>query len=107
MRLSSQIALHQYVYLAFLDHARNTWSPATLEVDTWLAVSAQFAPDTLSTWRRLCPQPRVVQLPGAHLDIFQTPAVEVLIPAFEQAVRATRTRPRPLTHEVVQLGTSA
>jgi thioesterase domain-containing protein len=107
MSLSAQIALQQYVYLAFLDHARNRWSPATLEVDTWLAVSAQFAPDTLSTWQRLCPRPLVVHVPGAHLDIFQAPAVKVLIPAFERAVRATHARLRLLTPQVHQLGTSA
>ena len=95
MRLSVQIALRQYVYLAFLDHARNRWSPATLAADTWLAVSAQFAPDTLSIWQRLCPRLRVVHVPGAHLDICRAPAVEALILAFERAVRATRTRFSP------------
>jgi thioesterase domain-containing protein len=107
MGLSAQIAIYQYIYLAFLNHARNDWSPASLDVDTWLAVSAQFASRTLSIWQRLCPRLRVVHVPGAHLDIFRAPAAEVLIPAFEQAVRTTHARLRPVAPDVLQLGTNA
>jgi hypothetical protein len=72
----------------------NRWSPAMLNVEGWLAVSAQFAPKTLSIWQRLCPRLRVVHIPGAHLDIFDAPAAEVLIPAFKDAVRGTLARMR-------------
>jgi thioesterase domain-containing protein len=90
--LFAEIASKQYVYLAFLDHARNRWLPATLDVDTWLAVSTQFAPRTLPIWRRLCLRLRVLHVPGAHLNLFQAPALDVLIPAFEEVVRTTLAR---------------
>jgi thioesterase domain-containing protein len=95
--LAAEIAVKQYVYLAFVDHAMNRWSPATLEVDTWLAISAQYAPKTMAIWQRLCPRLRVVHIPGAHLDIFQSPALEVLIPAFAEAVRTTQSRMQSAT----------
>jgi thioesterase domain-containing protein/acyl carrier protein len=87
--LSAEIASKRFIYEAFRGHARNRWLPAMLDVNTWLAVSAQLAPKTLSIWQRLSPRLRVVKVPGAHLKIFDAPAAEVLMPAFEHAVRST------------------
>jgi thioesterase domain-containing protein/acyl carrier protein len=92
--LSAEIAAKRFVWLVFRERARHRWAPAVLDVDTWLAVSAQQAPKTLSIWQRLCGRLRIVHLPGAHLDIFQPPAIATLIPAFEDAVRTAHARRR-------------
>ncbi len=98
--LSAQIAAERFIYLVFREHAADRWSPSSLDVNTWLAVSAELAPRTLSIWRRLCVRLRVVQLPGAHLDIFHAPAADLLLPAFEGAIRTAHSRMRAATHSV-------
>jgi len=90
----AEIRANKFVLLMLREFARHRWAPAALDVDTWLAVSAQYAPKTLTIWQRLCTRLRVVNLPGAHLDIFQAPAADRLIPAFEQAVQAAHARIR-------------
>lgn len=92
--LSAQITAYKSVYLMFRERALQRWSPAVLEVNAWLAVSAQHAPQTLSIWQSLCARLRIVHLPGAHLDIFDAPAAGALIPAFEQAVRTAHAQMR-------------
>jgi acetoacetyl-CoA synthetase len=93
----AEIEANKFVLLMLRERARNRWAPVALDVDTWLAVSAQYAPKTLTIWQRLCTRLRVVNLPGAHLDIFQAPAADRLIPAFEEAVQAAHARIRLAT----------
>ena len=90
----AEIEANKFVFLILREFARHRWVPVALDVDTWLAVSAQYAPKTLSIWRRLCKRLRVVSLPGAHLDIFQTPAADKLVPAFDEAVQEAHARIR-------------
>jgi thioesterase domain-containing protein len=90
--LAAEIEANRLVFVVFREHATNRWVPAPLEVDTWLAVSAELAPTTLATWQRLCARLRVVHLPGDHMDIFHAPAAELIIPAFDDAVRTVHLR---------------
>jgi acetoacetyl-CoA synthetase len=90
----AEIKANKFVFLILREFARHRWAPVAIDVDTWLAVSAQYAPKTLSIWRRLCPRLRVVKLPGAHLEIFQAAAGDKLIPAFDKAVQETHARIR-------------
>jgi len=53
----------------------------------FLAVSEEYEAKTLPIWRRLCHRLCVVRLPGEHMDIFQAPAADPLIQAFEDNVR--------------------
>jgi thioesterase domain-containing protein/acyl carrier protein len=99
----AEVEAGKFVLLMLREFARHRWAPVALDVNTWLAVSAQYAPKTLSIWQRLCTRLRVVKLPGAHLDIFQAPATERLIPAFEESVQATLAQMRLRSDEVLPL----
>jgi thioesterase domain-containing protein len=92
--LAPWLATYKFLCVAYRQQATEFWSPPPLDVDTWLAVSAELAPITLAAWRRLCPRLRVVSLPGKHLDIFYSPAGDILIPAFRGALDAVHSKRR-------------
>ncbi|HEY3731003.1 MAG TPA: thioesterase domain-containing protein [Steroidobacteraceae bacterium] len=92
--LAPWLAVYKFLCVAYRQQATEFWSPTSLNVNTWLAVSAELAPITLAAWRRLCARLRVVSLPGKHLDIFYTPAADMLIPAFRGAVDAVHAKLR-------------
>jgi thioesterase domain-containing protein/acyl carrier protein len=92
--LPAWLAAYKYLCEAYRQQATEFWSPAPLDVNSWLAASEELAARTLPTWRRLCPRLRVVALPGMHLDIFYAPAKDILIPAFRGAVDAARSSAR-------------
>jgi len=78
----------------FRTGALHRWAPAPLEADVFLAASEEFAPRTLPIWRRLCARLDVVELPGLHSRILNSPAVDQLIAAFAQRVREiSKSRP--------------
>jgi thioesterase domain-containing protein/acyl carrier protein len=79
--------IRRYLFRLFREDTLHSWSPSRLDVKTFLAVSEEYAWKTLPIWRRLCPRLSVTRLPGAHTDIFQTPAATLLIPEFEDHVR--------------------
>ena len=80
--------IRRYLLRLFREETLDTWLPSPLEVPTFLAVSEEYQAKTLPIWRRLCSHLAVVRLPGEHIDIFDAPAAPLLIPAFEQQVRA-------------------
>jgi thioesterase domain-containing protein len=90
--VSAEIAAKRAVFMAFRKVAVNRWSPAPLDVDTLLAVSAELGPATLPIWQRLCARVRIVHLPGAHFDMFNAPAADRLVLAFEEAVQRAHAR---------------
>jgi hypothetical protein len=45
-----------------------------------------FRRRAMRDWR-LCPQARIVQLPGDHVKIFEPPALEILISEFRDFVQ--------------------
>jgi thioesterase domain-containing protein/acyl carrier protein len=92
--VSAEIAAKRSVYLAFRKQAVNRWSPAPIGVETLLAVSEELGPRTLAIWQRMCARLRVVHLPGDHVDIFNAPASDRLVPVFEEAVRAAHAGTR-------------
>ncbi|MGH8231253.1 MAG: alpha/beta fold hydrolase [Steroidobacteraceae bacterium] len=99
--LPAWLAAYKFLCEAYRQQATEFWSPAPLDVNTWLAVSDELAPRTLPTWQRLCSRLRVVALPGMHLDIFYAPAKDILIPAFRGAVHAARSGSRRAERESI------
>ncbi len=97
-RASIQWALHRlpwpleyrirrYLLRLFLEETLHSWSPSPLDVETFLAVSEEYEWKTLPIWRRLSRRLCVARLPGEHVRIFDAPAADLLIPAFENSVR--------------------
>lgn len=74
----------------FRKRAMNRWRPLPLPrpVPALLATSRTYGPAMPQRWSELCPGIHVVSLPGHHLDLFQSPSIELLTPAFENAVYA-------------------
>jgi thioesterase domain-containing protein/acyl carrier protein len=91
MPWSFEHRIRRYLFRLFREDTLHSWSPAPLDVDTFLAVSNEYQAKTLGIWRWLCPRLNVARLPGAHTDIFQAPAATLLIPAFEDHVRRAIT----------------
>ena len=88
-RLSPMFAhrLRRYVFGLFRDYAMRRWHPDPIAIATLLAASAEYGPRTEPIWRRLCPHLEIVHLPTGHVQMFEEPAIGVLAPAFETAVR--------------------
>jgi thioesterase domain-containing protein len=74
----------------FRKRAINRWNPKPLPVPALLATSHPDEPAKRQRWNALCPGIRVVQLPGHHRALFQSPSIELLTPAFEMAAHAAR-----------------
>lgn len=74
----------------FRKRAINRWRPRPLAVPALLATSHPDEPTKRQRWSALCPGLRVIQLPGHHRALFQSPSIELLTPAFEAAAHAAR-----------------
>jgi thioesterase domain-containing protein len=83
-RLGLRRELLQY----FRKRAINCWDPMPLPVPAFLAVSQPEDPAKVQRWRALCSGIGVVELPGHHLALFESPSIELLAPAFEAGARA-------------------
>lgn len=75
---------------SFRKRAINHWQPRPLPVPALLATSHPDEPTMRQRWSALCPDLRVIQLPGHHRALFQSPSIELLTPAFEAAACAAR-----------------
>jgi thioesterase domain-containing protein/acyl carrier protein len=84
---SFEYRIRRHLFRLFREDALHSWSPSPLDVEMFLAVSEEYEAKTLPIWRRLCHRLCVVRLPGEHMDIFQAPAADLLIQAFEDNVR--------------------
>jgi thioesterase domain-containing protein len=70
----------------FRRQAIESWHPAPIRGAVFLAISQENS-YTMDQWNYLCPQGSVVRLPGSHLQVLESPSLEVLLLAFEKAVR--------------------
>jgi thioesterase domain-containing protein len=67
--------------------AIRAWRPGPCRAPTLLVASEEFpAFSSVEGWRAACPQLRVVHTPGRHVQLFDPPAMAVLIPAFLDAL---------------------
>lgn len=91
-----RVWLRRVLLKSFRKRAINQWHPRPLPVSApaLLAISHPDDPSRRDRWNALLPDLRVVQLPGHHLALFQSPSIELLTPAFEAAVLATRPHQR-------------
>src|SRR5439155_1645301 len=65
------------------------------DAPTLLGLSeTSIASGTSHLWPRLCSNLNIVRLPGQHHEIFEPQALELLTPAFLQAVKAAGTAAR-------------
>ncbi len=75
--------------------ALKQWRPLPYDAPTLLALSeTSIASGTSHLWPRLCSNLNIVRLPGQHHEIFEPQALELLTPAFLQAVKAAGTAAR-------------
>lgn len=70
----------------FRRQAIENWRPVPVPGAVFLAISQENS-YSIDQWMCLCPQGSVVQLPGKHVHVFKSPSLEVLLLAFEKAVR--------------------
>ena len=69
--------------------ALKRWRPFPLDAPTLLVMSeTSIASGSSHLWRRLCSNLDIVRLPGLHREIFEPQALELLRPAFVEAVKA-------------------
>jgi thioesterase domain-containing protein len=70
----------------FRRQAIESWHPVPIAGAVFLAISQENS-YSIDQWMCLCPQGSVIQLPGKHVQVFESPSLEVLLLAFEKAVR--------------------
>lgn len=69
--------------------ALQRWRPLPLNAPTLLVMSeTSIAFGSSHLWKRFCSKLDVVRLPGQHCEIFKPQALELLVPAFVEAVKA-------------------
>ena len=102
--LSIHLAAFKFICLVYREDATQRWRPARRELDTWLVVSEELGPRTLPIWQRLCPKLQLLHVPGAHLSIFHPPAADLLVPAFDSAVRAAHARSQRCARSAEPMG---
>ena len=84
--------LRQPLLLHFRTDAVRRWRAAPLAVPTMLVASVNSSSGSVERWRALCPELRIVHVSATHVGIFGPQALEILTPAFEDAVREARAR---------------
>lgn len=74
---------------SFRKRAIEAWRPAPLPVPVPALVATSQPDDArnLERWAALCPEIRIVRLPGGHTELFQSPSIELLVPEYEDAAR--------------------
>jgi len=77
--------------------ALKRWRPFLINAPTLLVLSeTSIASGSSHLWTRFFSNLSIVRLPAGHTEIFQPQALELLTPAFLEAVKAARVAP-PLT----------
>jgi thioesterase domain-containing protein len=92
-RLSPEGLLRRVKYLlgVLRISALKRWKPFSINVPTLLVLSeTSIASDSPQAWPRFCSNLSILRLPGGHTEIFQPHALELLTPAFVEAVKAAR-----------------
>jgi phthiocerol/phenolphthiocerol synthesis type-I polyketide synthase D len=70
----------------FRRRAMRDWRPTPIRGPVFVAISEENS-SSIEQWNTLCPQARIVQLPGDHVKIFEPPALEILISEFRDFVQ--------------------
>jgi len=78
----------------FRRRAMRDWRPTPIRGPVFVAISEENS-SSIERWNTLCPQARMVQLPGNHVKVFEPPALEILISEFRDFVqRADLNQPQ-------------
>lgn len=78
----------------FRRRAMRDWRPTPIRGPVFVAISEENS-YSIEQWNALCPQARIVHLPGKHVKVFEPPALEILISEFRDFVqRADSNQPQ-------------
>ena len=82
------IAARRRLLAHFRAQALDRWKPTPRRKPALLVASDECAAAIVAPWSRLCPDLRVLRVPGSHVSIFEPAGLDRLVPAFEAAVQA-------------------
>jgi thioesterase domain-containing protein len=60
-----------------------SWHPVPMPGAVFLAISQEYS-HSIDEWKVLCPQGNVIELPGVHTQVFESPSLDILLSAFEK-----------------------